>query len=67
MKQKFSKFFNICFTGFVVVFLGIGFADAVLFPEDISQYEQRTLDKLPAANLGVFLDNSFQSDFDTGW
>ena len=47
-KQKYSKYFNICFTGFIVVFLGIGFADAVLFPEDISQYEQRTLDKLPA-------------------
>ena len=65
MARGLSKFFKICFAGLTVLFLGIGFVKSVFFPTDISMYEQRTLDKLPAANFGVFLDNSFQSDFDT--
>ncbi|MBQ8217767.1 MAG: hypothetical protein IJZ91_07415 [Oscillospiraceae bacterium] len=65
MARGLSKFFKICFAGLTVLFLGIGFVKSVFFPTDISMYEQRTLNKLPAANLGVFLDNSFQSDFDT--
>jgi len=65
MKDRICKFLKISFAALIFLFLGFGFAKAVFLPEDISQYEQRTLNKLPVPKAAEYLDGSFQSAMDT--
>lgn len=65
MKHRICKIFKISFISFIFLFLLLGFAKAVFLPEDISQYEQRTLNKLPVPKVSEYLDGSFQSGIDT--
>lgn len=65
MKEKICTVINISFTALIYIFLGIGLAKAVFLPSDISQYEQRTLNKLPAPSAGSYINGDFQTDIDT--
>lgn len=59
------KIFKICFITAVILFLAVSFAKAVLSPTEISAYEMRYAEKVPALSFREYLNGNFQSDMDS--
>lgn len=64
MKTKKLAVLQLLFVLFIVLFLVAGLAKAILFPTDISQYELRYNNKIPAFALPGYLDGSWQQGVD---
>lgn len=55
-----KKIVNGAFIGAIVLFLLMGFAKTLFFPEDISEAENRYANKIPAFTMESFLKGEFQ-------
>ena len=64
MKEKFSTLLKVSFVALLSLLFTCGFAKAVLFPVEISLYEQRALNLMPAFDMEDYLSGSMQTDRD---
>lgn len=58
------KIINICFLIIFLSVIYVGFIKPIIKPIDVNYAENRTANKLPVFSFSVFLDKSFQDQYE---